>query len=88
VPEAWRAIVQQYAGSLDTLFIASKVTLATGAPPAEAYSSDVIDGLAVVIVKAPGEKCERCWRFQEDVGASAEHPTVCGRCAMSLQSVS
>ena len=87
VPEAWHDIVQQYAESLDTLFIVSKVTLATGTPAAEAHSSDVIDGLAVVIVNAPGEKCERCWRFQEDVGRSAEHPTVCGRCATSLQRV-
>jgi isoleucyl-tRNA synthetase len=87
VPEAWRHIVEHYAATLDTLLITSKATLALGTPPAEAYSSDVIDGLAVVIVKAPGEKCERCWRFQESVGEAVEHPTVCGRCATSLQSV-
>ena len=25
-------------------------------------------------------KCARCWHQREDVGASAEHPEICGRC--------
>jgi len=30
------------------------------------------------------EKCERCWHFRADVGARAEHPTLCGRCHDNL----
>jgi isoleucyl-tRNA synthetase len=85
VPAAWQELAQAYTETLDTLFIVSKVTLATAEPPADAFVSDTIAGLAVVVERAPGEKCERCWRFQEDVGSSALHPTVCGRCAASLQ---
>jgi len=29
-------------------------------------------------------KCERCWHVREDVGANAEHPTLCGRCVSNL----
>ena len=29
-------------------------------------------------------KCERCWRYTADVGARAEYPTVCLRCAEAL----
>ncbi|QEL64281.1 isoleucyl-tRNA synthetase [Oryzomicrobium terrae] len=29
-------------------------------------------------------KCERCWHVREDVGANAEHPTLCGRCVENL----
>jgi isoleucyl-tRNA synthetase len=29
-------------------------------------------------------KCERCWHVREDVGASAEHPELCGRCVSNL----
>jgi isoleucyl-tRNA synthetase len=29
-------------------------------------------------------KCERCWHVREDVGATAEHPTLCGRCVSNL----
>ncbi len=29
-------------------------------------------------------KCERCWHYREDVGADAQHPTLCGRCVSNL----
>jgi isoleucyl-tRNA synthetase len=56
---------------LPTLFIVSKVTVIQGA-------------LGVKVEKAPGQKCARCWVFAEDVGKSAAHPTVCGKCAEAL----
>jgi len=30
------------------------------------------------------EKCERCWHYRADVGAHADHPTLCGRCYSNL----
>jgi len=33
---------------------------------------------------ADHEKCERCWHVRVDVGASAAHPTLCGRCVSNL----
>ncbi|MEO6975729.1 MAG: isoleucine--tRNA ligase [Gallionella sp.] len=29
-------------------------------------------------------KCERCWHYRADVGADAQHPTLCGRCVSNL----
>jgi isoleucyl-tRNA synthetase len=84
VPTDWQDLAQAYADSLDMLLIVSKASLATGTPPDAAFSSDGIAGLAVVVERAPGAKCERCWRFQEDVGQSETHPAVCGRCAANL----
>ncbi|OBW58607.1 isoleucine--tRNA ligase [Solibacillus silvestris] len=46
--------------------------------PAEAL---VLDKTALVVEKADGEKCERCWTISETVGASENHPTLCKRCA-------
>jgi isoleucyl-tRNA synthetase len=85
VPDTWRDLVAAYADTLDTLCIVSKVSIASGTPPAAAVASEAIPGLSLVVQRAPGSKCERCWRYQEDVGSSAEHPTVCGRCAACLQ---
>ncbi len=34
----------------------------------------------VSVTKADGQKCERCWHFETDIGQNAEHPTICGRC--------
>ena len=42
---------------------------------------DAGTGLSQVIVeRAPGAKCERCWKFQLSVGANAAHPPLCARC--------
>jgi isoleucyl-tRNA synthetase len=35
--------------------------------------------------KANGQKCERCWRWETDVGKNAEHPTICGRCVEAVK---
>ncbi|HEY0664634.1 MAG TPA: class I tRNA ligase family protein, partial [Gallionella sp.] len=29
-------------------------------------------------------KCERCWHYRSDVGADAQHATLCGRCVSNL----
>jgi isoleucyl-tRNA synthetase len=86
-PDSWRDLVMAYADILDTLCIVSKVTLVHGTPPAAAFTSEAIPGLALVVHRASGAKCERCWRYQEDVGSVAAHPTVCGRCGACLQDV-
>ncbi len=41
--------------------------------------------LSVVVHRAPGQKCERCWTYRESVGASHDHPTLCDRCVAVLQ---
>jgi isoleucyl-tRNA synthetase len=37
------------------------------------------------VVKADGQKCERCWHWETDVGANKEHPTICGRCVEAVK---
>ncbi len=46
----------------------------------------VVDGaeLAVTVTPSTATKCERCWHYADDVGAHAEHPTLCGRCVTNL----
>src|SRR4029453_10704585 len=34
----------------------------------------------VTVAKAAGQKCERCWHWETDVGQNSRHPTICGRC--------
>jgi isoleucyl-tRNA synthetase len=35
--------------------------------------------------KADGQKCERCWHWETDVGSNSEHPTICGRCVEAVR---
>ena len=37
------------------------------------------------VAKADGQKCERCWHWETDVGHDAEHPTLCLRCVGAVK---
>lgn len=49
------------------------------------YGSPLLGG-PIVVSKAQGTKCERCWKYDIEVGKDADHPTVCRRCAAVLRS--
>lgn len=40
-----------------------------------------LETAAIVVTKAEGETCERCWSVTTDVGHDHDHPTLCSRCA-------
>ena len=70
-----RALARQ---DMAELFITSGAALSeAGAPDPDAFRLPDVPGVAVSVGPAPGEKCERCWRVREDVGAEG----LCGRCA-------
>jgi isoleucyl-tRNA synthetase len=37
------------------------------------------------VTHADGQKCERCWHWETDIGKNAEHPTICGRCIAAVK---
>jgi isoleucyl-tRNA synthetase len=49
--------------------------------PDDVVAAD-IPGLvfSIRVTASAHAKCVRCWHHREDVGASAEHPELCGRC--------
>lgn len=50
------------------------------AAPNEAVQSEHLKGLSILLGKAQGEKCPRCWHFSNDIGANPEQAQICGRC--------
>jgi isoleucyl-tRNA synthetase len=55
-----------------------------GEAPADVLAEACEEGVTVRIARAQGSKCDRCWHYEDDIGAHAEHPTVCGRCVAVL----
>ena len=70
VPAAKSRLVQKYREELGALLIVSGVVLEAG--PGE--------DLGIMVGKAPGQKCQRCWNYSTYVGTSASHPEFCKRC--------
>src|SRR3990167_9174716 len=65
---------------LAELFISSEVAVEKGEGPATAFRLSETPGVAVVAAVGGRKKCQRCWRYTDDVGAKADHPDACGRC--------
>lgn len=38
----------------------------------------------VLITKAEGQKCERCWIYSPTVGTNKDHPTICSKCIEAI----
>ncbi|MDR3319506.1 MAG: isoleucine--tRNA ligase [Desulfovibrio sp.] len=53
--------------------------------PETAFADPEVEGVAVVVEKAPGAKCERCWIYSTKLGGDADHPTLCPRCTAVLK---
>ena len=64
---------------LKDLFIVSQVELVESAPPGASPGQDH-EGLHILISRAPGQKCERCWMYDPKVGEDSQHPSICPRC--------
>ena len=55
-----------------------------GDSPAEVLAAASEGGITVRIARAAGEKCERCWHYETDIGTHSVHPSLCGRCVAVL----
>jgi isoleucyl-tRNA synthetase len=55
-----------------------------GSAPATVLSEAHQAGITVRVAKADGQKCERCWHYESDIGQHNAHPTLCGRCVAVL----
>lgn len=84
VDNAGKAMLESLGSDLRALMLVSQVTVSTDAAPAEAVRGEV-ENLAVVVERAKGEKCERCWIYSENLGVDAAHPTLCPRCCAVMK---
>jgi isoleucyl-tRNA synthetase len=74
---ALHPLLERYVRELPGLFITSQVELSK------------VEGveLGIVIERADGTKCERCWKYTLDVGSDARYPTVCAPCAAVVSEI-
>jgi isoleucyl-tRNA synthetase len=56
------------------------------AAPAGAVETALVSGGGVWISvrRTAAPKCVRCWHHREDVGQTAAHPELCGRCVGNI----
>ena len=82
-----RGLLDRYLQDLKFIFIVSSVEIGNSEKPERNESSDTIilnseemPGFSVLVDRAEGNKCERCWNYSLKVGEYVSHPTICERC--------
>lgn len=70
--------------NMKQLFIVSGYEVAGGYEEAPEHAVK-LEHAAIVVEKADGETCERCWVVTPEVGQDEKHPTLCLRCASVVE---
>jgi isoleucyl-tRNA synthetase len=81
-PANLKVLLDNYKDQLPALFIVSQVQVEEALEPSES-----LPGLQVVVQKADGKKCDRCWNYSTHVGENPRYPTVCERCSEALAEI-
>ncbi|HJV33813.1 isoleucine--tRNA ligase [Geomonas sp.] len=69
---------------LAEIFIVSKAYV-TDVLEGEAYKAEGVEGLEIAVAAAPGDKCERCWCYSEELGKDGDYPTICPKCLAAVK---
>ena len=77
------AFMNDYLDKLRAICIVSSLDLVAELS-GDAYTGTVVEGLQVLVQKAAGEKCERCWCYSEELGSNPDHPTICPKCTAAV----
>ncbi|MHB8502222.1 MAG: isoleucine--tRNA ligase [Candidatus Acidiferrales bacterium] len=77
--------IKKYWNDLPALFIVSAVE--TYEAGQASFYSQAIPTLRVIVQRAKGEKCERCWNYSTHVGENTRYPSVCERCNEALAEI-
>ncbi|QQZ08015.1 isoleucine--tRNA ligase [Heyndrickxia vini] len=80
VNEKTKQLLDSISENMNQLFIVSGFEIAGSIEDAPDQALK-LEHAAILVEKADGETCERCWVVTPDVGKVEEHPTLCPRCA-------
>lgn len=86
-PGEWYEFLVSFPCELRLVFIVSEavITIARGGNAPGGAEGKEIPGLRVLVERAQGEKCARCWVYSRSVGENREHPGICARCVSELE---
>ena len=83
-------LLKKYENELPTIYIVSQVFVNNlnskyDKSSVIEYSSIDSDICFIVVAKASGDKCPRCWKYSESIGKNKKHLTICDLCALAVE---
>jgi len=83
--ESQKELLESELGQLADLFIVSQVELNEDLKEEKSHKGEE-SSVLVKVREAEGEKCSRCWKYDESVGEHEGHEDICDRCASVIES--
>ena len=83
LPAERRPFVLEHLETLQAVCIVSQLHCSEN-PLDGGYTGTAVPEMTVLVSKAAGEKCERCWCYSESLGSDAAHPTLCPKCTLAV----
>jgi len=80
-----KARLKHYHAQLPGLFIVSQVDFFSASDAG--YKSELVPSLEVLVQRADGKKCDRCWNYSIHVGENTRYPAICERCSEALAEI-
>lgn len=85
-----RDLIKADKGRIQDVLIVSQAESANGSFSGDRqtvaeYPAELMN-CRIAVSKAVGSKCERCWKYDTQVGRDRTHPTLCSRCARVVSS--
>jgi isoleucyl-tRNA synthetase len=74
--ETWSAL-KPFLADLPTLYMVSSVAV-------EPWDEEEV---SVIVRRANGQKCPRCWQIRIDIGTDTDYPELCVRCASAVRAI-
>ncbi len=74
-PRNYNEVMDKFKEQLPAIFIVSQVETREG------------DEWKAEVLKAEGEKCQRCWNFSPNVGKDKDFPDLCDRCTKVIKAL-
>ena len=78
------AFLREHVAELKMIFIVSRVELREELA-GDCYETADLPGYRIAVTSAPGDKCVRCWCYDEEIGTDSDHPTICPRCVAAVK---
>jgi isoleucyl-tRNA synthetase len=75
----FKKFLKENARDLPALFITSQVEISDAAAEGAGKCANL--PLSILIAKAKGKKCSRCWNYRETTGSDKKFTDICARCA-------
>jgi len=81
--ETYKKLLTDNKNALRYLFIVSQVHVVIEQASVQPDAVSTVP-VAILVEKAKGGKCQRCWNYSEQVGCDNDHPTLCERCVKAI----